>query len=128
MTKSPYKRDGMFNGASHLIFEKANSLRKNMTDAEKTLWFYLKQNPEGFKFRRQHPLGIYIADFYCHKVKLVIELDGDIHQNPEVKINDDIRQRNIEQEGIKVIRFTNEEIYNDLKMVSEKIKSHLITK
>lgn len=93
----------MFNGANPLIFGMAKDLRKNMTDAEKILWFHLKQNLEGFKFRRQHPLGIYIADFYCHKVKLVIELDGNIHDNAEVKINDEIRQKNLEEAGIKVI-------------------------
>jgi len=72
-------------------------------------------------------LGIYIADFYCHKVKLVIELDDNIHNNTEVKINDEIRQKNIEEEGIKVIRFKNEDIFKDLEIVSQKIKPHLIT-
>jgi imidazole glycerol-phosphate synthase subunit HisF len=81
--KSPYKKGGMFDGASPLIFERAKDLRKNMTEAEKVLWFHLKQNSGGFKFRRQHPLGIYIADFYCHKAKLVIELDGTIHDDAE---------------------------------------------
>jgi cyclase len=72
-------------------------------------------------------LGIYIADFYCHKVKLVIELDDNIHNNTEVKINDEIRQKNIEEEGIKVIRFKNEDIFKDLEIVLQKIKPHLIT-
>ena len=93
MAKSPYKSGGMFDGASHLISGMAKDLRKNMTDAQKVLWFHLKQNPEGFKFRRQHPLGIYIADFYSHKVKLVIEVDGNIHNSSEAKANDDIRQK-----------------------------------
>jgi cyclase len=127
MAKNPYKKDGMFNGADPLIFEMAKGLRKNMTDAEKVLWFHLKQNFEGFKFRRQHPLGIYIADFYSHKVKLIIELDGNIHDNIEVKINDEIRQKNIEEAGIKVIRFKNEDIFKDLEIVLQKIKSYLIT-
>jgi imidazole glycerol-phosphate synthase subunit HisF len=125
--KNPYKKGGMFDGAGPLIFGMAKDLRKNMTDAEKVLWFHLKQNPEGFKFRRQHPLGIYIADFYCHKAKLVIELDGSIHDNEEVKTNDEIRQRNIEEGGIKVIRFKNEEIFNDIETVLRRIESHLIT-
>jgi cyclase len=125
--KNPYKKGGMFDGANPLIFAMAKDLRKNMTDAEKILWYHLKQNFEEFKFRRQHPLGIYIADFYCHKIKLVIEVDGNIHDNAEVKINDEIRQRNIEEGGIKVIRFKNEEIFKDLEMVLQKIKSHLIT-
>ncbi len=127
MAKNPYKKDGMFNGGSHLIFGMARDLRKNMTDAEKVLWFHLKQNFEGFKFRRQHSLGIYIADFYCHKARLVIELDGNVHDNAEIKINDEIRQRNIEEGGIKIIRFKNEEIFKDLEMVLQKVKSNLIT-
>ncbi len=64
MSKSPYKNDGMFAGANPLMFAKAKDLRKNMTDAEKILWQYLKNGIKSFKFRRQHPIGIYIADFY----------------------------------------------------------------
>lgn len=126
--KNPYKKGGMFNGASYLIFDNAKDLRKNMTEAEKILWFHLKQKPDGFKFRRQHPLGVYIADFYCHKLKLVIELDGSVHNVDEVKANDEIRQRVIEESGIKVIRFTNERVFNDLEMVIQEIKSYFFTK
>ena len=125
--KNPYKKGGMFDGASHLIFEMAKGLRKNMTESEKILWFHLKQSPEEFKFRRQHPLGIYIADFYCHKAKLVIELDGNVHDDADVKNNDEIRQRSIEDGGIKVVRFKNERIYKELETVLKEIKSHLIT-
>lgn len=123
-----YNKNGMFDGASHLIFGLAKDLRKNMTEAEKILWFHLKQKPEGFKFRRQHPLGIYIADFYCHKLKLIIELDGSIHDKEEVRKNDEIRQRNIEERGIMVVRFKNNRIFNDLEMVLQEIKSYLVTK
>ena len=107
----------MFLGASNLIFENAKLLRKNMTHAESILWAHLKTKPNGFKFRRQHPLGIYIADFYCHKLKLVIELDGSIHDNEEVKLNDEIRQKFIEEDGILVMRFKNEEILKDIQNV-----------
>lgn len=98
-----------------------------MTDAEKILWLYLKQHFEGFKFSRQHPFGIYIADFYCHKSKLVIEVDGKIHDDVEIKANDEARQQSIEEAGITVIRFRNEEIFKEPEMVLQKIKSHLIT-
>ena len=74
--KSPHKAGGMFEGALHLIFENAKQLRKNMTNAEIALWIHLKGGMHGFKFRRQHPIAVYIADFYCHKVKLIIEVDG----------------------------------------------------
>lgn len=77
--QSPFKEGGMFNQAHPLIFENAKVLRKNMTEGEKVLWGYLKGGLNGLKFRRQHPIGIYIADFYCHSVKLIIELDGKIH-------------------------------------------------
>ena len=107
----------MFFGASKIIFENAKELRKNMTNAEKTLWNYLKTKPNGFKFRRQHPLGIYIADFYCHKLKLVIELDGSIHDKEEVKMNDEERQKLIEEDGLIVIRFKNSEIMNNIDKV-----------
>jgi imidazole glycerol-phosphate synthase subunit HisF len=100
----------MFYKAGPLIFANAKELRNNPTHAEMLLWGYLKTKPLGYKFRRQHPIGIYIADFYCHKLKLVIEVDGSIHSQQEVKEHDEERQRIIEEEGIKVIRFTNRQI------------------
>ena len=109
--------ENMFFGASKIIFENAKELRKNMTNAEKILWGYLKAKPNGYKFRRQHPLGIYIADFYCHKLKLVIELDGSIHDKEEVKMNDEERQKLIEEDGLIVIRFKNNEIMNNIDEV-----------
>lgn len=85
----------MFEDANHLVFELAKELRRNMTEAEQKLWFHLRQGISGFKFRRQHPLKNYIADFYCHKLKLVIEADGGIHNKPEVKEYDAIREQNL---------------------------------
>lgn len=112
----------MFMGASNLIFQNAHALRNNMTPAEIILWGHLKGSQLGAKFRRQHPLGIYIADFYCHQHKIVIELDGSIHDVPEIAINDIERQLNIENDGIKVLRFKNEEIFSQLEKVLETIK------
>ena len=111
----------MFYGASNLLFEKARALRNNMTQVELVLWEYLRQRPLGFKFRRQHPLGIYIVDFYCHKVKLVIEVDGNIHDVEEVKMNDVVRQKQIEAEGITVMRFSNDEVLKSMETVIQKI-------
>lgn len=69
----------MFYGAPPYIFEKARKLRETMTPAEQILWKYLKKRQlKGCKFRRQHPLSEFIADFYCHSLKLVIEVDGGI--------------------------------------------------
>lgn len=115
----------MFYKANPLIFEKAKELRNNMTQAEIILWGYLKTKPSGYKFRRQHPIGIYITDFFCYKLNLIIEVDGSVHNNKEVKQNDERRQKFIESEGIKIIRFTNEEVMNRLEIVTEKIQSLL---
>lgn len=112
----------MFNQAHPLIFENAKALRKNMTEAEKVLWGYLKGGIDGFKFRRQHPIGVYIADFYCHKTKLVIELDGKIHDKPEVKILDEQRENELKRLGYEVIRFTNEELFQNIEKVLITIK------
>ena len=105
--KNPYKQGGMFEGASHIIFTNAKHLRKNMTDAETILWVHLKRGINGIKFRRQHPIGLYIADFYCHKAKLIIEVDGSIHNNEDVKESDELRQKELENWGYTIIRFTN---------------------
>ncbi len=75
-----------------------------MTAAETTLWGHIKGNQLGVRFRRQHPLGIYIADFYCHQHKLVIELDGGIHLNPAIAANDIERQNSLETDGMKVFK------------------------
>lgn len=123
--KNPYKSGGMFEGASHIIFENAKHLRKNMTNAEKVLWGYLKTGIEGLKFRRQHPIGIYIADFYCHKAKLIVEIDGSVHNEKDVKEADDARQKELERWGYTIIRFTNDQAINSItdviKMIAEKI-------
>jgi cyclase len=115
----------MFMGASDLIFKNAAALRNTMTPAEMLLWGHLKGSQLGAKFRRQHPLGIYIADFYCHQYKLVIELDGSIHDLPEIAKNDIERQLNIENDGIRVLRFKNEEIFNQLEKVLDQINMQI---
>jgi imidazole glycerol-phosphate synthase subunit HisF len=107
----------MFYGAGSLIFERAKDLRNRMTEAEIVLWGYLKQKPLGYKFRRQHPLGLYIADFYCHKLMLVIEVDGKIHEREDVAQNDRERQRVIESFELKVLRFTNDEVHKQFEKV-----------
>ncbi|RZL69838.1 MAG: imidazole glycerol phosphate synthase subunit HisF [Pedobacter sp.] len=112
----------MFYGASNLIFENAKALRNRVTESESLLWGYLSSKQLGVKFRRQHPISLYIADFYCHQIKLIIEIDGSIHNKPEILINDTERQKNLEQLGIKIIRFTNNELHSSLNSVLDKIK------
>src|SRR5881394_1517038 len=108
--KNPYRQGGMFEGANHLIFQNAKELRGNMTAAETVLWMYLRNKINGLKFRRQHPIGIYIADFYCHKAKLIIEVDGSIHNEPEIIKSDKARQKQLEVWGYRIVRFTNQEV------------------
>ncbi|WP_421943037.1 endonuclease domain-containing protein [Pedobacter sp.] len=118
--------DELFKGANHKLFEFSKVLRKVGTDAEDILWQALRRKRlSSFKFRRQHPLDKYIADFYCHEAKLVIEVDGGIHNNPDNKEYDNNRGYELEQLGIKVLRFTNEEVSNNLEMVLNEIKGHL---
>lgn len=116
----------MYYGASKILFQRAEVLRGNPTHEEEIIWGYLKRNQLGVKFRRQHPLLFYIADFYCYELKLVIEIDGSIHDNENVKINDEFRQKQIEDLGIKVIRFTNAQVKqtpeNILMSISNTIK------
>ena len=82
---------------------------------------YLKTGINGLKFRRQHPIGLYIADFYCHKAKIIVEVDGSIHNNSETISNDITRQNDLEKLGYTVIRFTNAEIFEEADMVLNKI-------
>ena len=102
--------------------ETARILRNRMTNSEILLWEKLKgKQILGLKFRSQHPIDIFIADFYCHKARLVVEIDGEIHEG---RIEyDDGREAEIEKYGIKVIRFTNDEIINDIISVVNKIEA-----
>lgn len=113
----------MFEGANYLVFELAKGLRQNMTPEENVLWLYLKEGVKGFRFRRQHPIGTYIADFYCHKIKLIIEADGKIHDKEENKKYDKQRENDLKNMGYNIIRFTNEEIKNNIQNVLARINS-----
>jgi very-short-patch-repair endonuclease len=113
----------MYFGAKPELFRLSLRMRISPTEAERVLWKQLKNfRKEGFVFRRQHPIDIFIADFYCHKIKLVVEVDGDIHYNEENIRYDDSRSGEIEKYGIKVIRFNNEKILNNISSVISKIK------
>lgn len=126
MDKNPLKPDDMWKGASPHIFSNAKKLRENPTEAEEKLWLAVKDNQiEGYKFRRQHPLSIYVADFYCHALKLVIEIDGDYHLAEGQQLLDNKRTSDIEFQGLKVIRFTNEEVLLKLSEVMDRIKEFI---
>ncbi len=109
-------KSNMFYGASNLIFERAKELRNKMTPAEEILWKKIHINEWNIKFRRQHPIANYIADFYCHQLKLVIELDGGIHEREEIKQYDKARENDLKELGLTILRFKNEEIINNLTL------------
>ena len=126
MKRSPFRPDNMWKDATPQIFSNAKKLRENATQAEEILWLELRNNQlEGYKFRRQHPLLKYIADFYCHQLKLVIEIDGGYHQTEEQKKLDAERTAAIEFEGLKVIRFTNKQVISNISDVLHKIKEFI---
>ena len=79
----------------------------------------------GFKFRRQHPLKYFIADFYCHEAKLVVELDGNIHELENIKEYDQHREVIISELGITILRFTNDEIFSEVQNVINKMEIYL---
>ena len=109
-------------GAKPEIFKLANELRKNMTDAEDKLWQRLRNRKlNNLKFRRQHPINKFIADFFCAEKELIIEVDGGIHNDPDAKEHDENRTYELEQFGLKIIRFTNEEVMNNIDKVLNEI-------
>lgn len=117
----------MYFGATPAIFKIAKELRKDETEAEKILWSKLNKNQIlGLQFRRQHPINIFIADFYCAKIKLVIELDGSIHEIPEYQAHDLGRSQLLNDFGITVIRFSNEQIIDDMDKTIDKIENIVI--
>ncbi|MTK53448.1 DUF559 domain-containing protein [Paludibacter sp.] len=113
----------MYYNALPSVFAKAKELRENMTQAEKMLWEKLRRNQLGVRFKPQHPIDIFIADFYCHFAKLVIEVDGEIHTSQQDY--DDGRTAELERLGITVIRFRNEEVFDDIDKVIREIKQKL---
>jgi cyclase len=106
----------MFYGANKIIFENAKALRSNLTAEEMILWSGLKEHFPAYKFRRQHPISNYIADFYCHELKFIIEVDGPIHSLKRNIELDEVRQKDLENLGNKVLRFTNEQAKMKLRL------------
>lgn len=96
-----------------------------MTETEKRLWLYLKNEQLGVKFRRQHSIGNYIADFYCPSIKLVIELDGSQHFTPEGLEYDKIRENFMKSLEIKILRFNNNDVLTNIEGVLEDIRKEL---
>ncbi len=108
---------------ANILLEKAKKMRANPTPAEAALWQQLKSKKLGLKFRQQHLIEEFIVDFVCLKKKLIIEVDGKIHDNQVEK--DRERTQKLESKGYKVIRFKNEEVLENLNHVILKIKNEL---
>lgn len=84
---------------------RARALRRSMTLPERLLWRELRTRPGGFKFRRQHPMGVYVADFYCPAVRLVVEVDGQGHEMGNRAVRDAVRDEWMTEQGMRVVRF-----------------------
>lgn len=108
-----------------VLKEYARENRKGMTDAERELWRYLKNDALGLTFLRQYIIGQYIVDFACLKDHLIIEVDGGYHSEPRQAEDDKVRQRWLEEQGYTVIRFKNEEIEFDINKVIGRIKTRI---
>lgn len=116
----------MFYVSKAETFAFAAELRKNMTEAGILLWDRLKQNKfHGYRFKSQHPLKSFIADFYCHKAKLVIEIDGEIHNSIDNKEYDKNRSHEFEGLDLCIIRFTNTDVQKNINQVLQEIEYHL---
>ena len=108
----PYRSD---------LVEKARKLRNNATPGEKRLWKYISRKQiHGYDFDRQTPIDAYIVDFFCKRLRLAIELDGQYH---DFKVEyDERRQKRIESHGVQFIRFTEKEIIEDIDPILEEIR------
>ena len=108
-----------------LLKEYARYNRREMTESEGLLWNLLRKNIRNYRFRRQHPIGDYIADFVCLPIRLVIEVDGGYHNTPGQQTEDQWRTEFLESRGYRVLRIKNEEVTADIKEVLKKIKCEI---
>ena len=118
--------DNLHKEAIGRLYQYGRELRKELTEAEKLLWAELRNRKlNGLKFRRQHPLDKFIVDFYCNEKKLVVELDGSVHDEKINKEYDEARTAMLAGLNIMVLRFTNDEVINNVKDVLDKINAAL---
>lgn len=118
--------DHLHKGAKPVLFEYARLNKQTQTPAEKLLWQHLRNRRlKGHKFRRQHPISDFIADFYCAEQKLINELDGDYHHEPDQQQYDKGRTYELKDIGIRVIRFPNQEVLHRIEDVLERIMAEL---
>jgi very-short-patch-repair endonuclease len=112
-----------------LLLDRARQLRRNMTDAERKLWFRLRRRQiDGHRFRRQVPVGGYIVDFACLAERLVVELDGGQHREEVNEARDAQRTRSLQAMGYRVLRFWNSSVLSETHVVLETIFSALASR
>jgi len=120
------KINDMHYGSNSFTFQKAVELRNRMTKAEIVLWEKLRNRQfMGLRFRRQHPINRFVVDFYCHEYKLIIELDGSVHNLTEVVENDRIREEELKDLGLSILRFKNEEVLLNIQETMNKIEQFI---
>lgn len=119
-------RENFYFGASEEIIRRARILRKTMTIPEEKLWNHLRRKQlKTLRFRRQHPINRFIVDFYCHAFKLVIEIDGSIHQMEIQQERDENRTYELQAMGLTVIRFSNNEVMTNIAKVIKEIEMYI---
>jgi len=105
------------------LTDKARQLRKEVTPAEERAWWLLRNRRLlGFKFRRQHPIGGYVIDFYCLKSRLAVELDGSIHAQPSQTRKDEAKEAYLRRMGIRLLRLPNGMVMNDPELFCRKVR------
>ncbi len=105
--------------------QKRRYLRGNMTYCERLVWIYLRKRRMNERFLRQYSVDNYIIDFYCPKLKIAVEVDGDVHEAYGNERRDKKRQEYLEKFGISFVRFTNEELLGNPNMAFEKIEKEI---
>jgi len=128
-TLSKYLENLLSNQSKHYnkyLTPTAQKLRKSMTKAEACIWKYvLKSKQTGYSFRRQRPIDKYVVDFCCFPKMLIVEIDGSSHSHRETYKKDKQRQVQLESLGYKILRFTNEEVLNNINGVKNEIMRYL---
>ncbi|MGY4592208.1 very-short-patch-repair endonuclease [Thermostichus sp. MS-CIW-40] len=112
--------------ASQELIARARQLRREATTAESLLWELLRDRRLlGRKFRRQHPIGQFIADFFCDDARLIIEIDGAVHREPTQQERDRLREEILREHGFAMLRFTNEQIFDHTEQVLQEIAAYV---
>jgi very-short-patch-repair endonuclease len=116
--------EGPVRKPSNKAVENARALRRSMSRPEARLWQVLRTRPEGLKFRRQHPVGNFVVDFYCPAASLALEVDGVAHGIGDAPVHDARRDEWLRQEGLTVLRIPARELYGDIEAAVVHILAH----